>query len=61
VLALRPRDADALFLKGLIQYRSEDWRGAVDTWTVYLDVGEFHPGAAMVRQLHEDAKKKAGL
>jgi len=61
VLTLRPRDADALFLKGLIQYRSEDWRGAVDTWTVYLDVGEFHPGAAMVRPLYEDAKKKAGL
>ena len=61
VLTLRPRDADALFLKGLIQYRSEDWRGAVDTWTIYLDVGEFHPGAAMVRPLYEDAKKKAGL
>jgi cytochrome c-type biogenesis protein CcmH/NrfG len=61
VLALRPRDADALFLKGLIQYRSEDWRGAVDTWTVFLDVGEFHPGAQMVRPLYEDAKKKAGL
>jgi len=60
VLTLRPRDADALFLKGLIQYRSEDWRGAVDTWTVYLDVGEFHPGAAMVRPLYEDAKKRAG-
>ncbi|MEP6693288.1 MAG: hypothetical protein ABJB39_01435 [Chloroflexota bacterium] len=61
VLALRPRDADALFLKGLIQYRSEDWRGAVDTWAVFLDVGEFHPGAAMVRPLYEDARKKAGL
>jgi cytochrome c-type biogenesis protein CcmH/NrfG len=61
VLALRPRDADALFLKGLIQYRSEDWRGAVDTWKVYLDVGEFHPGAAMVRPLYEDARKRAGL
>ena len=61
VLALRPRDADALFLKGLIQYRAEDWRGAVDTWTIYLDVGEFHPGAAMVRPLYEEARKKAGL
>jgi cytochrome c-type biogenesis protein CcmH/NrfG len=61
VLTLRPRDADALFLKGLIQYRTEDWRGAVDTWTVFLDVGEFHPGAQMVRPLYEDAKKKAGL
>ena len=61
VLTLRPRDADALFLKGLIQYRSEDWRGAVDTWTVFLDVGEFHPAAQMVRPLYEDAKKKAGL
>lgn len=61
VLTLRPRDADALFLKGLIQYRSEDWRGAVDTWTVFLDVGAFHPAAQMVRPLYEDAKKKAGL
>ena len=61
VLALRPRDADALFLKGLIQYRGEDWRGAVDTWAVFLDVGEFHPAAQMVRPLYEDARKKAGL
>jgi cytochrome c-type biogenesis protein CcmH/NrfG len=61
VLTLRPRDADALFLKGLIQYRSEDWRGAVDTWTVFLDVGEFHPAAPMVRPLYEDARKRAGL
>ena len=61
VLGLRPRDADALFLKGLIQYRSEEWRGAVDTWAVFLDVGEFHPAAAMVRPLYEDARKKAGL
>lgn len=60
VLTLRPRDADALFLKGLIQYRSEDWRGAVDTWKVFLDVGEFHPAAQMVRPLYEDARKKAG-
>jgi cytochrome c-type biogenesis protein CcmH/NrfG len=61
VLTLRPRDADALFLKGLIQYRSEDWRGAVETWAVFLDVGQFHPGAAMVRPLYEEARKKAGL
>ncbi|HEV8656860.1 MAG TPA: tetratricopeptide repeat protein [Candidatus Limnocylindria bacterium] len=61
VLTLRPRDADALFLKGLIQYRTEDWRGAVDTWQVFLDVGEFHPGAPMVRPLYDDARKKAGL
>src|SRR5207247_5563994 len=61
VLTLRPRDADALFLKGLTQYRSEDWKGAVETWAVFLDVGEFHPAAPMVRPLYEDAKKKAGL
>ncbi len=60
-LALRPRDTDALFLKGLIQYRSEEWRAAVDTWAVFLDVGEFHPAAAMVRPLYEDARRKAGL
>ncbi len=61
VLTLRPRDPDALFLKGLIQYRTEDWRGAVDTWAVFLDVGEFHPAAPMVRPLYEDARRKAGL
>lgn len=61
VLAVRPRDPDALFLKGLIQYRSEEWRGAVDTWAVFLDVGEFHPAAPMVRPLYEEARKKAGL
>jgi len=61
VLALRPRDPDALFLKGLIQYRSEDYRGAVETWGVYLDVGEFHPAAQMVRPLYEEARKRAGM
>lgn len=60
VLGLRPRDPDALFLKGLVQYRSAEWRGAVDTWAVFLDVGEFHPAAPMVRPLYEDARKKAG-
>ena len=58
VLSIRPRDPDALFLKGLIQYRSEEWKGAVDTWAVFLDVGEFHPAAAMVRPLYEEARKK---
>jgi hypothetical protein len=43
-----------------VQYRSEEWRGAVDTWAVFLDVGEFHPAAPMVRPLYEDARKKAG-
>jgi len=61
VLTLRPRDPDALFLKGLVQYRSEEWRGAVDTWAIYLDVGEFHPAAPMVRPLYEEARRKAGL
>jgi len=61
VLTLRPRDPDALFLKGLIQYRSGEWRGAVDTWAVFLDVGEFHPAAPMVRPLYEEARRKAGL
>lgn len=60
-LAIRPRDPDALFLKGLIQYQSAEWRGAVDTWAVFLDVGEFHPAAQMVRPLYLDARKKAGL
>ncbi len=59
VLALRPRDADALFLKGLVLYQQQRYREAVDAWKVYLDVGEFHPAAPMVRTLYEDAKTKA--
>lgn len=59
VLALRPRDADALFLKGLALYRQERWREAVDVWKLYLDVGEFHPAAPMIRSLYEDARRKS--
>ena len=58
VLALRPRDADALFLKGLVLYTQEKYADAVKVWALYLDVGEFHPAAAMVRSLYEDAKRK---
>ncbi len=60
VLAIRPRDADALFLKGLALYTEEKYADAVRTWDVYLEVGEFHPAADMVRQLYADAKRKAG-
>ncbi len=60
VIALRPKDPDALFLKGLIQYQGQDYRGAVQSWRVFLDVGEFDPKAQMVRPLYEDAKTKAG-
>lgn len=58
-LALRPKDPDALFLKGLIQYQAQDYKGAVATWQVFLDVGEFDARATMVRPLYEDAKNKA--
>lgn len=58
VLGLRPKDPDGLFLKGLLLYQKQDWQGAVDVWTVYLDVGEFHPAAPMVRSLYVEAKKK---
>jgi cytochrome c-type biogenesis protein CcmH/NrfG len=58
-LVLRPKDPDALFLKGLIQYQAQDFRGAVATWKVFLDVGEFDPKAQMVRPLYEDAQKRA--
>ena len=58
VLALRPKDPDALFLKGLLLYKKEDWAGAVAVWKVYLDVGEFHPAAPMVRELYADAVKR---
>lgn len=60
VLALRPRDADALFLKGLMLYRKEDYSGAVGAWRVYLEVGEFHPAAAMVRPLYAEARRRLG-
>jgi cytochrome c-type biogenesis protein CcmH/NrfG len=58
VLTLRPRDPDALFLKGLASYQSEQWSAAVDAWRVYLEVGEFHPAAQMVRPLYAEALKK---
>ena len=60
VLALRPRDPDALFVKGLALYKRSDWNGAVDVWTTYLEVGEFHSAADMVRALYADAKRNAG-
>jgi cytochrome c-type biogenesis protein CcmH/NrfG len=60
VLALRPKDPDALFLKGLVQYRGEDFRGAAATWAAFLDVGEFDPRAQMVRPLYEEARRRAG-
>lgn len=60
VLALRPRDADALFLRGLALYRTEDYAGAVEAWAVFLDVGEFHPAAPMVRPLYDDARSRSG-
>lgn len=59
VLALRPRDADALFVKGLVLYTRESYAEAAAVWAVYLDVGEFHPAAPMVRTLYLDAKQKA--
>jgi cytochrome c-type biogenesis protein CcmH/NrfG len=58
VLSIRPKDPDGLFLKGLLLYQKQDWKAAVDVWTVYLDVGEFHPAAPMVRSLYDDAKRK---
>ena len=60
VLAQRPKDPDALFVKGLALYGKQDWNGAVDAWTVYLDVGQYHFGAEMVRGLYADARAKAG-
>jgi cytochrome c-type biogenesis protein CcmH/NrfG len=57
-LRVRPRDADALFLKGLVLYTQEKFADAVKVWGLYLEVGEFHPAAPMVRSLYEDAKRK---
>lgn len=60
VLAIRPKDPDGLFLKGLLLYQKQDWTGAVAVWTIYLDVGQFHPAAPMVRALYQDARAKLG-
>jgi cytochrome c-type biogenesis protein CcmH/NrfG len=60
VLSLRPRDPDALFLKGLILYQMERFADAVAVWEVFLEVGEFHGAAPMVRSLYADARAKSG-
>ncbi|MBI2773122.1 MAG: tetratricopeptide repeat protein [Chloroflexi bacterium] len=60
VLSLRPRDPDALFLKGLALYEQGKYAEAVAPWTTFLDVGQFHYGAPMVRSLIEEAKRRAG-
>jgi cytochrome c-type biogenesis protein CcmI len=60
VLAQRPKDPDALFVKGLALYRRQDWNGAIDVWTVYLDVGQYHFGSDLVRGYVADARAKAG-
>jgi cytochrome c-type biogenesis protein CcmI len=60
VLAQRPKDPDALFVKGLALYRKQDWNGAVDVWTIYLDVGQYHAASEMVRGFYADARAKAG-
>jgi cytochrome c-type biogenesis protein CcmH/NrfG len=59
VLGLRPKDPDGLFLKGLIQYQTQDFKGAATTWQLFLDVGQFDARATMVRPMYDDAKKKA--
>jgi cytochrome c-type biogenesis protein CcmH/NrfG len=59
-LSLRPRDADALFVKGLALYNKKDWGGAVDVWTIYLDVGAYHSASDMVRALYTEARRNAG-
>lgn len=60
VLAQRPKDPDALFVKGLALYRKSEWNGAVEVWTVYLDVGQYHFASDMVRGFYADARTKAG-
>ena len=60
VLAIRPKDPDALFVKGLALYYKQDWNGAIDVWNVYLDVGQYHSAADIVRDLYAQAKVNAG-
>lgn len=59
VLALRPRDPDALFLKGAARYRNQDFAGAVSAWEAYLQVAEFDQAAPAVRTLLDDARARA--
>jgi cytochrome c-type biogenesis protein CcmH/NrfG len=60
VLVQRPKDPDALFVKGLALYGKKDWNGAIDVWTVYLDVGQYHAASDIVRAYYADARAKAG-
>ncbi|MGH2379135.1 MAG: tetratricopeptide repeat protein, partial [Candidatus Limnocylindria bacterium] len=60
VLALRPRDPDALFLKGLIRYGAQDDAGAIAAWGVYLEVAGGDYAAGMVRTLYEEARRRGG-
>lgn len=48
------------YLKGFMLYRREDFVGAVAAWQVYLEVGEFHPAAVMVRPLYAEARRRLG-
>lgn len=56
VLTLRPRDPDALFIKGVALYRRAQYEEAVAVWDRYFLVAEGHPYAGMVRQLYEEAQ-----
>ena len=56
VLTLRPRDPDALFIKGLALYRRAQYAQAVAVWDRYFPVAESHPYAGMVRQLYAEAR-----
>jgi tetratricopeptide (TPR) repeat protein len=58
VLSQRPKDPDALFVKGLALYKKGDYARAVEVWNVYLDVGQYHEGADTVRALYADARAK---
>lgn len=59
VLAQRPRDPDALLLKGVALYRQGRYAEAVTVWTAFLEVAEYHRNAGMVRALVEDARGRA--
>lgn len=60
VLKVRPRDADALFLRGLVLYTQQRYADAIRTWDTYFEAGEFHGAAPMVRALYDDAKRRSG-
>lgn len=55
VLTLRPRDSDALAVKGAALYLKARYAEAVDAWRTFLEVATYDPRADAVRSLIDEA------